>query len=130
MKHQYIDSQKLDEIFSQLHLLTAADIVCVLLVAACDKVVKVYCYNGIQMYFTDRKAKRTVLSWSSEDFKKFAKVAEQTNQCYDEAYISVFVFAGERYFVEHNETFDADEIGRIIGFVSGALSKMNLECSE
>ena len=39
MKHQYIDSQKLDEIFSQLHLLTAADIVCVLLVASCDKVV-------------------------------------------------------------------------------------------
>ena len=130
MKHQYIDSQKLDEIFSQLHLLTAADIVCVLLVASCDKVVKVYCYNGIQMYFTDRKTNRTVMSWSGEDFIKFAEAAEQTNQCYDEAYISVFTFADERYFVEHNEIFETDEIGGIIDFVAGALAKIDTERSE
>ena len=128
MKHQYIDSQKLDEIFSQLHLLSIADIVCVLLTAACEKIVKIYCYNGIQMYFTDRKTNRTAMSWAGKDFKKFAGAEKQANQCYDEAYISVFTFANDQYFVEHNETFDTNEIGKIIGFVTGALVKMGVEC--
>lgn len=80
MKHQYIDSKKMDEIFSQLRLLSKADIICVLMVAASEKVVKVYCYDGLAMYFTDRNTNRTVRSWSSADFKAFAEVKERINQ--------------------------------------------------
>lgn len=130
MKHQYIDSKKMDEIFSQLHLLSKADIICVLMVAASEKVVKVYCYNGLAMYFTDRNTNRTVMSWSGADFKTFAEAEELINQPYDEAYISTFTFDGEHFHIEHNEKLDVDEVGTIIGFVAGALAKMSTECNE
>lgn len=130
MKHQYIDSKKMDEIFSQLHLLSKADIICVLMVAASEKVVKVYCYNGLAMYFTDRNTNRTVMSWSGADFKTFAEAEERINQPYDEAYISTFTFDGEHFHIEHNEKLDVDEVGTIIGFVAGALAKMSTECNE
>ncbi len=130
MKHQYIDSKKMDEIFSQLHLLSKADIICVLMVAASEKVVKVYCYNGLAMYFTDRNTKRTVMSWSGADFKMFAEAEEHINQPYDEAYISTFTFDGEHFHIEHNEKLNVDEVGTIIGFVAGALAKMSAECDE
>lgn len=130
MKHQYIDSRKMDEIFSQLHLLSKADIICVLIVAASEKVVKVYCYNGLAMYFTDRNTNRTVNSWSGADFKMFAEAEERINQPYDEAYISTFTFDCEHFYIEHNEKLNVDEVGTIIGFVAGALAKMSTECNE
>lgn len=130
MKHQYIDSKKMDEIFSQLHLLSKADIICVLMVAASEKVVKVYCYNGLAMYFTDRNTNRTVMSWSGADFKAFAEAEERINQPYDEAYISTFTFDDDHFHIEHNEKLDADEVGTIIGFVAGALAKMSAEHNE
>lgn len=130
MKHQYIDSKKMDDIFSQLHLLSKTDIICVLMVAASEKVVKVYCYNGLAMYFTDRNTNRTAMSWSGTDFKMFAEAEERINQPYDEAYISTFTFAGEHFHIEHNEILNSDEVGTIIGFVAGALAKMGAECDE
>lgn len=130
MKHQYIDSKKMDDIFSQLHLLSKTDIICVLMVAASEKVVKVYCYNGLAMYFTDRNTNRTAMSWSSTDFKMFAEAEERINQPYDEAYISTFTFSGEHFHIEHNEIFNSDEVGTIIGFVADALAKMGAECDE
>lgn len=130
MKHQYIDSNKMDEIISQLHLLSKKDIICVLMVAASEKVVKVYCYNGLEMYFTDRNTNRTVVSWSSADFKAFAEAEERINQPYNEAYISTFMFDNEHFYVEHNEKFNTDEIGIIVGFVTGALPKMSTERNE
>lgn len=97
------------------------------MVAALEKVVKVYCYNGLAMYFTDRNTNRTVRSWSGADFKTFAEAEERINQPYDEAYISVFTFDDEQFYIEHNEKLDADEVGTIIGFVAGALVEINAE---
>ena len=130
MKHQYIDSRKMDEIFRQLHLLSKADIICVLMVAASEKVVKVYCYDGLAMYFTDRNTNRTVRSWSSADFKAFAEAEECINQPYDEAYISTLTFDDDHFYIEHNEKLNTDEVGTIIGFVAGALSKMSAALNE
>lgn len=130
MKHQYIDSNKLEEIFEQLHLLSLTDIVCVLLTATSEKIVKVYCYNGILMYFTDRNTNRTTWSWSSEDFDRFIEATEQVNLSYDEAYISVFNFLGEKYFVEHNEMFDVSEVRKIIDFVNESLAKISKKTEE
>ena len=113
-----------------LHLLSKADIICVLMVAASEKVVKVYCYNGLAMYFTDRNSNRTVRSWSGADFKMFAEAEERINHPYDEAYISTFTFDCEHFYIEHNEKLNVDEVGTIIGFVAGALTKMSTECNE
>lgn len=35
--------------------------------------------------------------------------------------MSVFQFGGNKYFAEHNIPLSSDEIGKIVGFVSGAL---------
>ena len=113
-----------------MNLLKKADIICVLIVAASEKVVKVYCYNGLAMYFTDRNTNRTVNSWSGTDLKMFAEAEERINQPYDEAYISTFTFDDDHFHIEHNEKLNADEVGSIIGFVARALAKMSSECDE
>ncbi len=127
MKYQYIDTTKLNEIYPQLHLLHKDHIIAVLLVAANEKVVKVYCYRGASMYFTDKKSKREKMSWSGVDFLKFQESQNSINQPYDEAYISVFNFGNETYYIEHNETITCDEAGSILGFVAGGLAKMGIE---
>lgn len=123
MKHQYIDSRKLDEIFKQLHLLSKYDIICVLLVAASEKTVKVYWGSGLGMYFTDRNTNRKSMPWSGLDFKHFSEAKNLANQPYDEAYISVFYFDDEPYFVEHNELLTENEISQMVETVTGVLSK-------
>lgn len=130
MKHQYIDSNKMDEIFSQLHLLSKEDKICVLIVATSKKIVKIYCHNGLAMYFTDRNTNRTIMSWSGSDFKEFYEAEKRINQPYDEAYISVFTFADKQFYVEHNEKLNADDVDEIIKYVVGELAKMSEEYDE
>lgn len=124
VKHQYIDSRKMDEILAQLDLMPKGDIICTLMVYACDKVVKTYIHSGLLMYFTDKDTNRKAHSWSGLDFKNFADAPEKINQPYDEAYISAFLFDEEYYYAEHNDKFDNDDLTRIVGTVTGALSKM------
>ena len=126
MKHQYIDTKKIDEIYSQLHLLKREDIVAVLLAASSLKVVKIYACDGMLMYFTDRTSKRKKLSWSGADFKGFCESKNLMNQAYDEAYISVFQFLDINFFVEHNEILNNEDLAGIVGFVTGALFKMEI----
>lgn len=124
VKYQCIDSTKMDEICKQLHLMTKEDVISVLLVKACSKAVKVYCMNGFLMYFTDKKTNRKKTEYSGRDFMRFANADDKINQPYDEAYISVFFFDGEPYYIEHNELLDKNESESIPAFVSGELSKI------
>ena len=129
MKCHYIDSRRMEEIFSQLHLLPKDDIISVLLVSSCEKVVKTYSCYGL-MYFTDRNTNRKEMSWSGLDFKNFSEAENQKNQPYDEVYISVFYFDDMPYFVEHNELLIADEMDKMFEIVTGALSKMKTTNSK
>lgn len=115
--HEYIVSTKIKEILLQKHLLSKRDLISVLLVASNNKVVKVYCGNGLLQYYTDRNTKRVKLSWSSEDFKRFSNSKKIINQVYDEAYISVLKVDNELYFIEHNEKFEQIEIKAINDFI-------------
>ncbi|WP_058304294.1 hypothetical protein [Gorillibacterium timonense] len=133
VKHQYIDSEKMDELLQQLPLMTLDDIISVLMVYACEKVVKTYCCGGLAMYYTEKNSNRQAMSWSGIDFKNFAGAEERINQPYDEAYISAFLFDGKPYFVEHNEPLNPDDVSRICGIVIGAISKMfkqDEECGD
>lgn len=127
VKHQWIDSTKTDEIISQLHLLTKADAIATLIVAVCEKAVKVYTYNGILMFYTDRKTNRTEHSWNSKDFTNFANSDSLINQVYDEAFISVFNAEDEPFFVEHNELLNEMEVKRISNTISGYLSSIEVD---
>jgi len=122
--NQYIDSSQMGVLLDNLSLMTQIDVFAVLIVYACAKVVKVYCYNGMHMYFTDGKSNRDRFELNGEDFTRFAGAEDKFNQPYDEAYISVFMVDGEPYFAEHNESLDLDDIGKISGFLIGALFKM------
>lgn len=124
VKHQYINSQKMDELIQQLSLMTKEDIISVLMVHSCEKIVKTYCFNGLQMYFTEKNTNRKARSWSSADFNRFAESEDKINQPYDETYISAFVFNDEPYFVEHNELLNSEDVAQIWGTVFGALFKM------
>lgn len=74
VKHQYIDSQKMDNLLKQLHLMSKDDIICVLLVQACNKVIKLYCLNGMLMYFTEKETNRKAMTWAGNDFKSLFKI--------------------------------------------------------
>lgn len=130
MKHQYIDANRLEEIFAQLHLLSKDDIISVLLIASNSKVIKTYHHDGIIMYFTNRSTNRKVMSWSGADFKKFRENDRHLNQPYDEAYISVFVFDESVYYIEHNEQITTTEAGEIQRFVVSALDKVGIQTNE
>ena len=110
VKHQYINSQKMDELIQQLRSMTKEDIISVLMVYSCEKVVKTYCFSGLQMYFTEKITNRKATSWSGADFNRFAESEDKINQQYDEAYISAFVFNDEPYFVEHNELLNSEDV--------------------
>ena len=45
------------------------------------------------------------------------------NQPYDEAFISVFYFQDESYFMEHNDPLTIEESEKIIDFVVSELKK-------
>lgn len=100
------------------------DIVSVLLVVACEKVVRVYCNYSIVMYFTDRSTNRKAMSWAFADFKHFSEVDDLINQPYDEAYISVLFFNNTPYFVEHNELLGSDDVGCMVELLSDVLLKV------
>ncbi|WP_373821919.1 hypothetical protein [Veillonella sp.] len=115
--HEYIVSTMIKQILLQKHLLSKRDLISVLLVSSNNKVVKVYCDNGLLQYYTDRNTKRVKLSWSGEDFKRFSNSKKLINQVYDEAYISVLKFDNELYFIEHNEKIEQTEIKAINDFI-------------
>ena len=115
--NEYIVSTLIKEILLQKHLLCKRELISVLLVSLNNKVVKVYCGNGLLQYYTDRNTKRVKLSWSSEDFKRFSNSKKLINQVYDEAYISVLKFDNELYFIEHNEKIEQTEIKAINDFI-------------
>lgn len=115
--HEYIVSTMIKEILLQKHLLCKRELISVLLVSSNNKVVKVYCGNGLLQYYTDRNTKRVKLSWRSEDFKRFSNSKKLINQVYDEAYISVLKFDNELYFIEHNEKIEQTEIKAINDFI-------------
>ncbi len=113
VKHQYIDTRKETEILEQFHLLGEQDSIATLIALSCDKVIKIYTINGLLMYFTEKNTNRKKLSWSGADFHNFKLTPKKYNQQYDEAYISVFSFNGETYWIEHNELLDNEDIQKI-----------------
>lgn len=118
MKHQVIDTTKRKEILSQIHLLDNTDKIATYIALISKKVVKIYTYGGLKMYFTDRKTNRKALLWDGMEFKQFEESNEKFNQNYDEVFISVFTYnigdnKQESFFVEHNKCLNDYDINLI-----------------
>lgn len=123
--YEYIDSTKIEFIIEQFELLSINAQYSVLLVASNEKVVKIYCLDGMLMYFTDRKTNRKETHWSSLDFSNFSKSDKLYNQAYGEAYISVFKFKDGSYFIEHNDFLVNEEIKQIDEYVKKNFKRLS-----
>lgn len=129
MKYQVIDTTKRKEILSKIHLLDNVDKISTYLALISKKVVKIYTYGGLNMYFTDRETNRKVFSWKSMEFKQFEENNKKFNQKYDEAFISVFKYdMGDNkegtFFVEHNEYLTDNDIKLISELSIDKIMKM------
>lgn len=113
MKFQHIDTRKHDDIFSQLYLLSDADIIAVSLAFFCEKVVKVYDETGFYSFTTDRKTNRKSFVIQGDDFIRFRKTPGIHNQPLEEAFISSFKYGDECYMIEHNEQLADEEVMEI-----------------
>ena len=120
-----IYSTKIEFIIEQFELLSINAQYSVLLVASNEKVVKIYCLDGLLMYFTDRKTNRKETHWSSLDFSNFSKSDKLYNQAYGEAYISVFKFKDGSYFIEHNDFLVNEEIKQIDEYVKKNFKRLS-----
>jgi hypothetical protein len=110
VKNDYVNKTKIDEIYSQKHLLGDHELVAVALITYSNKIAKVYCFGGLHWYFTDIESKRRKMSWGSADFKVFKNGSAKYNAKYDEAFLSHLRILDEDYYIEHNEEFTAAEI--------------------
>lgn len=109
VKHQCIDTSNKNEIIEQVHLLDEWDYYASMLAINFDKVCKVYCCGGLQMYFTDRNTNRKKHSWGGKEFDDFSKSLDKYNQNYDEVYISVITLNTKDYYIEHNKRLNKKE---------------------
>ena len=114
VQHQYIDTTKTDRILSQAHLIDIKDIPIIKLFAANSKFCKAYSYDGLKMFFSDKKTVRSKLVFDSRTFQQFKKSSVRYNQPYDEAFISVFTVNDEFYYMEHNEALTKQEIFKLL----------------
>lgn len=114
VQHQYIDTTKTDRILSQAHLIAIKDIPIIKLFAANSKFCKAYSYDGLKMFFSDKKTVRSKLVFDSRTFQQFKKSSVRYNQPYDEAFISVFTVNDEFYYMEHNEALTKQEIFKLL----------------
>lgn len=113
MKYECIDTEKIEDIFQQSHLLSVKDMICVTMINSCEKLISVFTSEGWGHYSTDRKSNRSDLGWDSRIFKQFAENQTKTNQPFDETFISVFSFNDENYYAEHNVLLNYDEIAQV-----------------
>ena len=113
VKQDYVDRNKIDEIFTQKHLLGQHDLVAINLFAFSEKIAKVYYYGGLLSYCTNILTNRTKQSWSSLDFKLIKNSEQIFNNEYDEAFLSYIKINNEDYFIEHNHIFTETEINTI-----------------
>src|SRR6266568_408772 len=130
VKDEYINTDKIEEILSQKHLLSINDLVAVTLVAHTSKIIKVYCIGGLSWYFTNLKSNRKNTSWSSSDFTP-EKVKENTS--YDEVFLTHFKVLDEDYYVEHNKEFNQDELKKLkheVRKLDEELTKLNEELEK
>lgn len=111
---QYVNTQKLNRILSQLHLLSPKDIPVIKLFAANPKFCKAYSYDGLKMFFSDKKTARSSQVFDSRSFQCFKNSQSKYNQPYDEVFISVFFVDGEFYYMEHNEKLTNAEIKTLL----------------
>lgn len=113
IKYKYIDTSKTEEINRQFHLLSGNDRIATAIALSCIKINRIYCYNGLLSYDTERYSNREVKTRNSKDFERFKNAKFKYNQEYENVLISVFLLNNNLFFVEHNDPLDDEDISTI-----------------
>ncbi|KRE45823.1 hypothetical protein ASG81_12400 [Paenibacillus sp. Soil522] len=69
VKHKYVDRESIEEILSQVDLLSFIDLLAVITFGHSDKIAIVYAYDGLQFYFSNTKSVRNKIGFSSYSFR-------------------------------------------------------------
>lgn len=118
VKNEYVDRTKVDEILSQMHLLSIHDRVAVAFISYSEKIARVYCIGGLKWYFTDTNSRRKKTGFSSTVFNVFKSGNRDYNVNYDEAFLSHMSVLEDDYYIEHNEEFSEKEIEGLKGIAN------------
>lgn len=113
VKFQCIDIEKEKEIFSQLHLLREIDVIAVKLVFLNKKIYKIYTYDGLLFYYTNRMNEIDSIGYDSRIFLEFKKLDYMFNIPYNKSYVSIIKIKEDEWFMEHRDKFNDIEISKI-----------------
>ena len=122
----YWNVDKLDEIQSQLHMLSFDEILMFNILKRGIKVSVFYLVDGLCWYTTSDTQIMHEFSINTMDFQNYAKSAERFNQNRKNVYISVLKHSPDDFlFIEHNTPFNIEEINTLLN-----IEKQHLEYVE
>jgi hypothetical protein len=113
IKDQFVDTDRIDEILSQGHLLSRKELYAVKCCKSIERITKFYTTGGMMMYMTNRPTDRIKTEWSSKDFDSFSGRVHRENIPYDEAYITVINLDDEIVYFEHNGKLSDSELSKL-----------------
>jgi len=131
VKNDFIDRDKIDEIYSQIHLLGIYERFAVLIIGVSAKITKIYYYGGWSWYFTNIKSKRKSYNFNSESLSNIKD--KDYNIPYEEVFLSGFKAFEELFYVEHNEVFNSIELNQIettIDNLNNVINNFNYELKK
>lgn len=109
IKHNYVDSTKIDLILSQMHLLDNDARITVLLVKRCSKVFKVNFYRGLLWYYTDKYEDEQFIINSTEKLLLIHDSLVKYNFLYENIFISVLECGDDYIYLQHKEEINSKE---------------------
>ena len=111
VRSEYFDIDALDEIETQLHLISPLERIMFYILKNGIKVSNFYSCNGLTWYLTSIECNRKIHSFYSDEFNVYATAKDRFNQKRDNVYISVLKMYDEEFlYLECNEILNADEI--------------------
>lgn len=117
VKEYFVDRDKIDEIHSQIHLLSLYDRIATSYFLLSLKISQIHIGPlGLIWYFSNVKSKRQPPGFSSDSLTLARDSNEPLNNPYDEVYLSFIQVHDIEVFLEHNEAFDESEIEALYYF--------------
>ncbi|WP_149428083.1 teicoplanin resistance protein VanZ [Exiguobacterium acetylicum] len=109
-KSSYIDRNNLQEILSQVHLLSETEIQVVVISKVSDKFTRIMLSDFPNtLYFTNIISNRLNFGFSVNDFLKLQKKIDTFNVSLDNIFISSLNIKENKFLVEHNQEFTFEE---------------------
>ena len=107
---QIFERKNASQVLEQCEQLSYFERLVVLLALYSNKVAHVYFYDGLLMFVTDVKCNRTIISQSSDDFKKIRLSGQKKNIQFKGVLLTVFeTYDNDACFVEHDIPFEDEE---------------------